>query len=146
MSSLVRWSNAIAVAAMAVIVVFIYGQEGNWASAVIAAAALLVIAWLLSPLFGRKGESWAELRDMPPSSRGVVIFWRPGCVFCFRMKALLGPTGRKAHWVNIWRDADAAAFVRENNNGNETVPTVILDGAVHTNPEPTVVRRELVKS
>lgn len=143
MNSLVRWSNAIAVAAMAVIVLLIYGLDGNWPSGVIAAVVMFAVAWLLSPLFGRKGKPWAQLEDMPPSSRGVVIFWRPGCVFCFRMKILLGSAGRKARWVNIWRDADAAAFVREHNGGNETVPTVILDGQVHTNPEPSLVRREL---
>lgn len=145
MGSLVRWSNSIAFAAIAVIVLFMFGQQGNWAAAVIAAVVILAIAWISSPVFGRKGTPWSELRGEPEEARGVVIFWRPGCIFCMRMKAMLGSTGRKAQWVNIWRDADAAEFVRGHNNGNETVPTVILDGEVHTNPEPGVVRRELVR-
>lgn len=46
-------------------------------------------------------------------------------------------------WVDIWSDEDAAAYVRLVNDGNETVPTVIIDGVAHTNPPPTRVRSAL---
>ncbi|NLG20540.1 MAG: NrdH-redoxin, partial [Actinomycetales bacterium] len=49
----------------------------------------------------------------------------------------------KALWVNIWQDDEAAAFVRSVNDGNETVPTVVIDGEAHTNPDPEVVRQRL---
>lgn len=42
--------------------------------------------------------------------------------------------------VNIWRDPDAAAFVRSVADGNETVPTVVVAGRAMVNPPP----RELV--
>ncbi len=42
-------------------------------------------------------------------------------------------------WVNVWQDADAAAFVRSVNDGNETVPTVVIDGIPATNPDPQAV-------
>ena len=29
------------------------------------------------------------------------------------------------------------------NDGNETVPTVVIDGEAHTNPDPEVVRQRL---
>lgn len=38
--------------------------------------------------------------------------------------------------VNIWKDKDAAAFVRTVADGNETVPTVIVDGNAMVNPTP----------
>lgn len=37
----------------------------------------------------------------------------------------LGSAKRKVTWVNIWQDADAAAFVASHRDGNETVPTAV---------------------
>ena len=45
--------------------------------------------------------------------------------------------------MNIWQDAEARAFVRSVNDGNETVPTVVIDGRAHTNPDPALVRQRL---
>ena len=42
-------------------------------------------------------------------------------------------------WVDIWADPDGAAYVRSVNDGNETVPTVVIDGVAHTNPSPRAV-------
>jgi glutaredoxin len=41
--------------------------------------------------------------------------------------------------VNIWADPDAAAYVRSVANGNETVPTVVIDGIPIVNPAPSQV-------
>lgn len=141
MNPLLRWSNAIALVATAVVVLAFF--DGSWAVAAAIAVLLLAAAWYLSPLSGGKTVPWAELSRQPAELRPVVIFWRPGCVFCMRLRASLGRTGRKALWINIWRDADAAAFVRETNQGNETVPTVLLPEGTETNPHPEVVRRQL---
>jgi hypothetical protein len=40
-------------------------------------------------------------------------------------------------------DEDAAVFVRGVNDGNETVPTVVVENTVRTNPEAGWVRRML---
>lgn len=144
MNVFVRWSNATALAAAAVVLLVLLASSGDWVPGLLAAAVLLVAAWLVSPLKGRNNPTWSDIQNT--DSATVVIFWRPGCVFCLRMRAALGPRARKAVWLNIWSDASAAAFVREHNGGNETVPTVILGGAVLTNPEPGVVRRELAGS
>ena len=69
----------------------------------------------------------------------VVVYWRKGCSFCQRLRLVLGRRGSKAAWVDIWADPDAAAFVRSVNDGNETVPTVVIDGTAQTNPRPKVV-------
>ncbi|MGB7449112.1 MAG: glutaredoxin domain-containing protein [Ornithinimicrobium sp.] len=73
----------------------------------------------------------------------VTIYWRPGCGFCARLRTSLGPDAEKATWVNIWDDQEAAAYVREANEGSETVPTVVLDGVPVTNPDPQVVKDRL---
>ncbi|MCW2758939.1 MAG: NrdH-redoxin [Nocardioidaceae bacterium] len=74
---------------------------------------------------------------------GVAIYWRPGCTFCLALKTRIGRYAGRASWVNIWEDADAAAYVRSVNDGNETVPTVVINGVAHTNPSPGVVRKAL---
>ena len=76
----------------------------------------------------------------------VTIYWRPGCGFCARLKDTISPVSNKATWLNIWQDEDAAAFVRSVNNGNEVVPTVVIDGQAHTNPDPGLVLEALTGS
>ncbi len=73
----------------------------------------------------------------------VIIYHRPGCVFCTSMRAMLVGATPAPLWVNIWDDPDAAAYVRSVNGGNETVPTVVIDGEAHTNPSPRMVRAAL---
>ncbi|MFD3307524.1 glutaredoxin domain-containing protein [Streptomyces sp. NPDC058694] len=72
-----------------------------------------------------------------------IVFWRPGCPYCLRLRIRLGRSARRLHWVDIWRDADGAAAVRAANDGNETVPTVVVAGRPHTNPDPAWVREQL---
>lgn len=74
---------------------------------------------------------------------GVAIYWRPGCGFCLALKTTLLGRADRASWVNIHADDEARAYVRSVNNGNETVPTVVIDGVAHTNPSPGAVRRRL---
>jgi glutaredoxin len=137
-----RWFGAAVFAAAAVGKLVSSGQDDHWLSGFVFAALLLAAAWAVSPLFGGRQEPWASLKDKNEDGT-VVIFWRPGCVYCLRLKASLGRHGGGARWVNIWRDPEGAAFVREHNNGNETVPTVLVGGEVLTNPEPGMVSRAL---
>ncbi|TJY66366.1 hypothetical protein E4J89_16525 [Arthrobacter sp. CAU 1506] len=137
-----RWFGAVALAAAAVALLVSSGRDGDWLAGIVFAALLLAAAWAVSPFFGGRQEPWASIRDKNDDG-GVVIFWRPGCVYCLRLKASLGRGGRRAQWVNIWRDPDGAAFVREHNDGNETVPTVLVGSEVLTNPEPGIVSRAL---
>ncbi len=74
---------------------------------------------------------------------GVAIYWRPGCTFCLALRTRIGKYADRAVWVNIWKDPEAAAYVRSVNDGNETVPTVVIDGEPHTNPSPGAVRNLL---
>ena len=71
-----------------------------------------------------------------PVDEGLVIYWRPLCGCCQRLLEALEVAGIRATLCNIWDDPEAAAFVRTVNNGVETVPTVVVDGIVYTNPPP----------
>jgi len=51
-----------------------------------------------------------------------VVFWRPGCKYCIRLRIRLGRSVGQLHWVNVWRDPAGAAAVRAVNDGNETSP------------------------
>ncbi|OEU95762.1 glutaredoxin domain-containing protein [Streptomyces oceani] len=64
----------------------------------------------------------------------VVLYWRPGCLFCMKLRAQLRFTDLRFRRVNIWRDSTAAAFVRSVADGNETVPTVSVAGHALVNP------------
>lgn len=69
----------------------------------------------------------------------VTFYWRPGCPFCRTLEAGLHREGVDYEAVNIWEDADAAAFVRSVANGNETVPTVTVGDVAMVNPPVTEV-------
>ncbi|WP_238335751.1 glutaredoxin domain-containing protein [Serinicoccus kebangsaanensis] len=86
-----------------------------------------------------------QTSDTDPRS-DVVVYWRPGCGYCAMLKARLGGLRDRATWVNIWEDEEAAAFVRSVNDGNETVPTVVIDGIPRTNPDPGLVKERLQES
>lgn len=70
---------------------------------------------------------------------GVAVWWRPGCPFTGRLRMAVRKHRDDIAWVNIWEDDAGRAFVASVNDGNETVPTVVIDGVPHTNPAPGVV-------
>lgn len=134
-----RWTGSalFVVAAVAVAVELAVG--GHWVSAVLAILVGFAIAGWLAPI-RRRASSVDFATAMAEGQRGgVVVFWRPGCSYCLRLKLRLGRLGSRAHWVNIWADAAAAEYVRSVNGGNETVPTVLIGGTPLTNPTPAVV-------
>ena len=77
------------------------------------------------------------------AQHGVAIYWRPGCPFCSRLRMAVRQHRDDIAWVNIWDDEAGRSYVASVNGGNETVPTVLIDGRPHTNPRPAVVKRAL---
>ncbi|WP_420037694.1 glutaredoxin domain-containing protein [Streptomyces sp. cg28] len=105
--------------------------------------AFLTLAGVNSPLIFPRSIGAQEAVRRSMADGRPVVFWRPGCKYCLRLRIRLGRSARQLHWVSIWRDPAAAASVRAANDGNETVPTVVVAGVPHTNPHPEWVRQQL---
>ncbi|MGW9435470.1 glutaredoxin domain-containing protein [Streptomyces sp. NPDC055607] len=109
-------------------------------------ATLLLFVFLAgahSPLVFPRSIGAEEARRRSALDGRPVVFWRPGCKYCLRLRARLGRDAHRLHWVDIWRDPAGAAAVRAVNDGDETVPTVFVAGRPHVNPEPAWVRSQL---
>lgn len=65
---------------------------------------------------------------------GVVLYWRPGCTYCMRLRRGLRRAGATVTESNIWDDRAAAEIVRSFAGGNETVPTLVVGGRAFVNP------------
>ncbi|MFF7892225.1 glutaredoxin domain-containing protein [Streptomyces sp. NPDC007907] len=112
------------------------------------AAAALLVAFLLlaavsSPLVFPRSIGALEAQRRSAVDGRPVVFWRPGCTYCLRLRIRLGRSACRLYWVDVWRDPAGSAAVREVNDGNETVPTVVVGGRPHTNPDPAWVRDQL---
>ena len=88
---------------------------------------------------GAAGRARRHTGHMENTPAEVTVYWRPGCPFCMRLRSSLAVRGLRPKMVNIWQDAEAAAFVRSVADGNEVVPTVVIDGVAHVNPSPKLV-------
>ena len=77
------------------------------------------------------------------SDSAPIVYWRPGCGFCAMLERRLNRADVSYQRRNIWEDPEAAAFVRSVNNGNETVPTVVIGTDVYTNPPASLVLERL---
>ncbi|MGY0489483.1 hypothetical protein [Streptomyces sp. WG-D5] len=104
--------------------------------------AFLVLAGVNSPMVFPRSIGAREAQRRSAVDGRPVVLWRPGCTYCIRLRIRLGRSARQVHWVNIWHDPAGAAAVRAANDGNETVPTVLLAGLPHTNPDPAWVRAQ----
>ncbi|MEV0177548.1 glutaredoxin domain-containing protein [Streptomyces sp. NPDC050803] len=71
---------------------------------------------------------------MTGDGEGVVVYWRPGCPYCMKLRLGLRFSRLRYTEVNIWQDPEAAAYVRSVADGNETVPTVTVAGHAMVNP------------
>lgn len=66
-------------------------------------------------------------------------------MFCAALFRGLERQGLSYAEVNIWDNADAAAFVRSVAGGNETVPTVRVGDVALVNPTPRAVLRAVAE-
>lgn len=105
--------------------------------------AFALLAAFVSPLIFPRSMSAAEAQRRSAADGRAIVYWRPGCPFCMRLRATLGTVSHQAYWVDIWKDPEGAAAVRAVADGNETVPTVMLAGAPHVNPDPVWLRQQL---
>ncbi|WP_446046186.1 glutaredoxin domain-containing protein [Streptomyces olivaceus] len=118
---------------------------GSPFEAAVTLGVFVLLAGAMSPLAFPRSIGAVEAQRRSAVDGRPVVFWRPGCAFCMRLRLRmrLGHRARRMYWVDIWRDGEGAALVRAADGGDETVPTVLVAGRVYTNPDPARVR-ELV--
>ncbi|GGN22377.1 glutaredoxin domain-containing protein [Streptomyces fuscichromogenes] len=116
---------------------------GSPGTAVAELPVFMALAVVNSPLIFPRSIDAQEAERRSAADGQPVVYWRPGCTYCMRLRIRLGRNAHRLHWVNIWQDPAAAATVRTANNGNETVPTIVIAGRTHTNPDPAWVREQL---
>jgi mycoredoxin len=69
------------------------------------------------------------------TSEQIVMYGTSWCPDCRRAQRVLEQHGVAYTYVNIERDAQAAAYVVELNRGNQSVPTIVFpDGTVLVEP------------
>jgi mycoredoxin len=115
----------------------------DWPWAVAWLVPYVLAAGLLSPLVFPRSLTQAEAERRSAADGRPIVYWRPGCKFCLRLRLKLGRNARLVHWVDIWRDPEGATVVRGIANGNETVPTVVVAGEGWVNPDPAWLRARL---
>ncbi|MEW1878361.1 glutaredoxin domain-containing protein [Rhodococcus sp. NPDC080181] len=133
------------IAAVAAVAGFALVNFGNIASSIV--IMVLVVVFLLvltTPVLYPRSASDDASRVAAIEKSVPLIYWRPGCIFCLRLRVALLLRGKKAVWTNIRADAAAAARVRSVNDGNETVPTVFVGTGHRTNPSPSWVAQQFV--
>lgn len=79
-----------------------------------------------------------------PEPGTITMYSTTWCGYCRRLKSQLDREGIGYTEVNIEEVPEAAAFVEQVNNGNQTVPTVLFpDGSAATNPSLAEVKARL---
>lgn len=64
----------------------------------------------------------------------VTLYWRPRCPYCIRLRWQVRRARLPVREVNIWKDPEGAARVRQITDGDETVPTVTIGTTALVNP------------
>ncbi|WP_433826289.1 glutaredoxin domain-containing protein [Actinoplanes sp. CA-015351] len=135
-----RWRLAILATICGVLVAAVKIGDGSPGGAAFLLLLFLGLALAVSPgVFPRPERAADAVLDGRP-----VVYWRPGCPFCLRLRARLGPDAGRLHWVDIWQDPEGAAAVRAITGGDETVPTVVIAGEGFVNPDPSWLKDRVV--
>ncbi|WP_405767655.1 glutaredoxin domain-containing protein [Streptomyces sp. NBC_01538] len=120
--------------------------RGAFGAAVPLLLLFVLLAGLNSPLAFPRSVSALEAQRRSAVDGRPIVYWRAGCQYCLRLRIRLGRSAHQLHWVDIWRDPAGATAVRAANDGDETVPTVVVAGRPHVNPDPAWVRAQLSPS
>ena len=73
--------------------------------------------------------------DETNAAQTLIIYGTPWCPDCKRSKKFLAEHRIRYEWIDIDKNPDAAALVRETNQGKQTIPTIIFpDGSFLAEP------------
>ena len=112
---------------------------------VLLGVGLGVLRWWTRPSRGGAHISHAAARAAAGDG-DVVVYWRPGCRRCDRLKRGLGSARHEVTWVNILKDSEAAEFVATYRNGNQTVPTAVTGAGEMIDATPAAIKELLEAS
>ncbi|WP_250001079.1 glutaredoxin domain-containing protein [Actinoplanes sp. M2I2] len=135
-----RWRPTVVLVAVGVLGAVLFATDGSTLAGVVFLAVVAGLAVLVSPRAFPRSITDAEARAAQAADGRPIIYWRPGCPFCVRLRGSLARQADRYHWVDIWGDPDGAATVRSVADGNETVPTVVTTTRSYVNPAPQLVR------
>ena len=82
---------------------------------------------------------------MPQENNAKIIFYATKwCPDCLRAKRIMEREAVKFQEINIDGNQEAATMVRQLNNGNRSVPTIVFpDGTQLTEPSSSELRQKL---
>lgn len=87
---------------------------------------MALVAWWVSPLRGAGPHIDHALAHRDGDDEDVIVYWRPGCRYCSRLRRRLDPTVRdQVAWVNIMSDPQGAAYIRRFHDGDMVTPTAV---------------------
>jgi glutaredoxin len=140
-----QWIGGSAVMA-GLVVAFVNYLQGD----VVLATVILVLAGLLLGLlvwWTRPSRGSAHISHAAAQAAAgdgdVIVYWRPGCIYCDRLKLGLGSARHEVSWVNISKDPEAAEFVTTHGDGNETVPMAVTGGGEVIDATPAAIKARL---
>lgn len=107
---------------------------------IVSAVLLIGYAWMVSPAFFPRSADLPLALERAAAGEAPLVFWKPGCTFCIRMRLGVGAAGRRVSWVDSSIDSQARAMVRSQNGGDHTTPTVMFGDESRTNPDVGWVR------
>ncbi len=110
---------------------------------IVMAVLLIVYAWVASPAFFPRSADLQVALERAAAGQAPLVFWKPGCAFCIRLRVGVGSGGRRLSWVDSSLDEQARAVVRSKNGGDHTTPTVMFGDETRTNPDVDWVRKLL---
>jgi mycoredoxin len=116
---------------------------GSSDTGVVSVLWFAVLAVVLSPMPFPRSIGAIQAQEASAQDGRPIIYWRPGCPYCLRLRSRLGRQARRAHWVDIWSDPAGAAAVRAITGGDETVPTMVSGAESLVNPDASRVRELL---
>lgn len=105
------------------------------------AGLLLPAAWVFSPWFFPSRRRRADALAEP---NRVAIYFRPGDIWCMKLRLGLGGIAKQALWIDAIADPEAEAWTREINKGDLLVPTVVIGDQIRRNPDTHWVGRHLL--
>ncbi len=131
-----RWWPPVIVALGAVAVLI----ASNGLVGIVIAVLLGGYALMVSPAIYPKSADLQVALERATAGQAPLVFWKPGCRYCIRLRLAVGRTGRRMSWIDSSVDKQAQAIVRSKNGGDHTTPTVMFNDQTRTNPDVAWVR------